>query len=254
LRSGNNPGLTRSQNLVTMGLSNNFYNFSSAGLPVPVPAPTTPVLGVSPLNTRTDPLAGFDEKRVNPYIQNFNLEIQREIAKNLTFEARYIGSKGTKLYGGTSLNDVNIFAQGAGETLLQAFNETRAGQDAPLFDLLLRGLQLNPGQTVGQNGITGSAALRQSTLDTDLPGERPGRKLCQFPQHHDVCDDDGCRRNYQKRRPSRQLARRESAIRRRRDEHESRQLDLSLHEFAGDQAIVSRLRELIRIHMEPDAG
>src|SRR6185436_3623842 len=92
------------------------------------------------------------------------LEIQREVAKNLTFEARYIGSKGTKLYGGTSLNDVNIFASAAGQTLLDAFNQTRAGQDAPLFDLLLRGLQLNPGQTVGANGVTGSAALRQNTL------------------------------------------------------------------------------------------
>src|SRR5262249_11996097 len=57
-----------------------------------------------------------------------------------------------------------IFAQGAGETLLQAFNETRAGLDAPLFNQLLNGLQLNAGQTVGQNGVTGSAALRQSTL------------------------------------------------------------------------------------------
>jgi hypothetical protein len=164
IASGNNPGLTATQNLVTMGLSNNFYNFSSANLPVPVPAPTTPVLGVSPFNTRTDPLAGFDQNRVNPYTQNFNLEIQREIAKNLTFEARYIGSKGTKLFGGISLDDVNIFAKGANETLLQAFNETRAGQDAPLFNQLLNGLQLNAGQTVGQNGITGSAALRQSTL------------------------------------------------------------------------------------------
>src|SRR5205814_2299048 len=127
-------------------------------------SPTSAVLGVSPLNTRTDPLAGFDENRVNPYVQNYNLEIQREIAKNLTFEARYVGSKGTKLYGGVSLNDVNIFAKGAGETLLQAFNETRAGLDAPLFDLMLKGLSLNAGQVVGTNGVTGSAALRQSTL------------------------------------------------------------------------------------------
>src|SRR6185503_10276223 len=50
------------------------------------------------------------------------------------------------------------------QTLLDAFNQTRAGQDAPLFDQLLRGLQLNVGQTVGANGVTGSAALRQSTL------------------------------------------------------------------------------------------
>jgi hypothetical protein len=163
IASGNNPGLTATQNLVTLGLSNNFYNLASGTLPVPVPTPTSAVLGVSPFNTRTDPLAGFDNNRVNPYTQNYNIEIQREIAKNLTFQARYIGSKGTKLYGGVSLNDVNILAQGAGETLLQAFNETRAGLDAPLFDVMLKGLSLNAGQVVGQGGITGSAALRQST-------------------------------------------------------------------------------------------
>jgi hypothetical protein len=61
------------------------------------------------------------------------------------------------------LDDVNILASGAGQTLLDAFNQTRAGGDAPLFDKLLNGLQLNAGQTVGANGVTGSAALRQNT-------------------------------------------------------------------------------------------
>ena len=59
------------------------------------------------------------------------LEIQRELAKNLTLEARYIGSKGTKLYGGISINDVNILLRPA-DRLLDAFNITRAGGDAPL--------------------------------------------------------------------------------------------------------------------------
>jgi hypothetical protein len=129
---------------------------------VPVPAPTT----VKPLTpetfyTRSNPLTGFDNNRVNPYIQNFNVEIQRELAKNLTFEARYVGSKGTKLYGGVSLNDVNIFENG----LLNAFNITRQGADAPLFDQMLKGLVLNAGQpAVGTGGVTGSAALRQNAI------------------------------------------------------------------------------------------
>jgi hypothetical protein len=115
------------------------------------------------LNTRINPLAGFDENRVNPYVQNYNLELQHEFAKNLTFEARYIGSKGSKLYGGISLNGVNILAQAGGQTLLDAFNQTRLGLDAPLFDLMLKGLVVNTGQSaVGTNGVTGSAALRQN--------------------------------------------------------------------------------------------
>jgi hypothetical protein len=146
-------------------LGNTYFNFASSNLPIPVPAPTIKPLGVEPFNTRTQPLVGFDDNRVNPYIQNFNIEIQRELAKNLTLEARYIGSKGTKLFGGVSLNDVNIFAQAAGQTMLDAFNMTRAGGDAPLFDLMLRGLVMNTGQAaVGSSGVTGSAALRQNTL------------------------------------------------------------------------------------------
>jgi TonB-dependent receptor-like protein/carboxypeptidase family protein len=168
--SGNNPGLSFNQSLTTLGLGNKFFNFASPDLPIPVPEPT----GVKPLTpqglyTRTDPLVGFDDHRVNPYVQNFNLEIQRELAKNLTFEARYIGSKGTKLYGGVSLDDMNIFAQGAGQTLLDAFNQTRAGGDAPLFDLMFKGLVVNTGQSaVGTNGVTGSAAIRQNSTFRQL--------------------------------------------------------------------------------------
>ena len=163
IASGNNPGLTYTQNLTTLGLGTTYFNFASPNLPIPVPAPT----GIKPLTpqgfyVRTDPLGGFDDQRVNPYVQNFNLEIQRELAKNLTFEARYIGTKGTKLFGGVSLNGVNIRAQAGGQTLLDAFNQTRTGGDAPLFDLMLKGLTINPGQTVG-SGVSGSAALRQNT-------------------------------------------------------------------------------------------
>ena len=89
------------------------------------------------------------------------------MAKNLTFEARYIGSKGTHLYGGISINDVNIYEN----KILEAFNITRAGGDAHLFDQILNGIQLNAGTnaSLGQgvvNGttLTGSAALRANTI------------------------------------------------------------------------------------------
>jgi hypothetical protein len=84
------------------------------------------------------------------------------LAKNLTLEARYIASKSTKLLVGIPLNDVNIFEN----RFLEAFNATRAGDNASMFDQMLRGL--NFGTTTGPlvvNGttVTGSAALRQNT-------------------------------------------------------------------------------------------
>ena len=98
LFTGNNPGLSYAQNFTTLGIGAQFFNFSSPNLPVPMPAPTNvKPLAIEPFDVRANSLSGFDDNRVNPYIQNFNLEIQRELAKNLTLEARYVGSKGTRL-------------------------------------------------------------------------------------------------------------------------------------------------------------
>jgi Carboxypeptidase regulatory-like domain len=191
IASGNNPGLSFNQNFTTLAQQNpaglfntKYFNFASSDLPIPVPSPT----GIKPLTpqgfyVRTDPLVGFDDNRVNPYTQNFNLEIQREIAKNLTFEARYIGTKGTKLFGGLSLNDMNIYAQADGQTLLDAFNVTRRGGNAPLFDRLLKGITLNAGTNaaLGQGvvdgvNVTGSAALRtNATFRTFLANGNVGQ-------------------------------------------------------------------------------
>lgn len=165
---GNNPGLSYAQNFNTLGIGNQFFNFSSPNLPVPVPSPTgVKPLAQEPFDVRTNALLGFDDHRVNPYVQNYNLEIQRELANNLTFEARYIGSKGTHLYGGISINDVNIYENG----ILNAFNTTRAGGDAQLFNDILNGITLNPGTNAGLGQgvvdgrtLTGSAALRANTI------------------------------------------------------------------------------------------
>lgn len=168
LFTGNNPGLTYAQNFATLGVGATYFNFSSPNLPIPIPPPTSvKPLTPEPFDVRTNSLTGYDDNRVNPYIQNFSLEIQRELARNFTIEARYIGSKGTRLYGGVSINDVNIFENG----ILNAFNITRAGGNAPLFDQILNGIELNRGTnaSLGQgvvNGTTlaGSAALRANTI------------------------------------------------------------------------------------------
>src|SRR5262245_58029547 len=155
LFTGNNPGLSYAQNFATLGIGNQAFTFSSPNLPVPLPAPTNvKPLSVEPFDIRTNSLSGFDDNRVNPYIQNYNLEIQREPAKNLTLEARYIGSKGTHLYGRISLNETNIYENG----LLNAFNITTQGGNAPLFDQILNGIMLNAGTnaSLGQGVVNGT--------------------------------------------------------------------------------------------------
>src|SRR5262249_835121 len=93
----------------------------------------------------------------NPYAQNFNLELQRELVRNLTLEVRYVGTKGTKLPGTINLNSSIIVENG----LMEALRITREGGNAPLFDTMLKGLNFAGIGTVGVNGLSGSSALRR---------------------------------------------------------------------------------------------
>lgn len=127
---------------------------------LPIAQPITTALQPIPVTDRTLTLEMFDH--ISPYIQNFNLEVQHEIAKNLIVDIRYVGTKGTKLWGNVELNNVDVFKNG----LLTAFNQTRAGQDALLFDQMLKGVNLGNG-VVGPT-LSGSAALRSNSTTRSL--------------------------------------------------------------------------------------
>jgi hypothetical protein len=133
-------------------------------LPIPerLPSGKLPVIPVDQPVTGSNVFA-FDPHLVNPYIQNFNFEIQRELRPNLTFEVRYVGTKGTKLYPNVgqfslNINTPNVFENG----ILEAFNVTRSGGDAALFNDMLRGFNLGMG-TINGTTVTGSASLRNSS-------------------------------------------------------------------------------------------
>ncbi|MBI4473039.1 MAG: TonB-dependent receptor [Acidobacteria bacterium] len=108
---------------------------------------------------RTKGIEAFDNDFVTPYVQNWNLEIQRSLSPNLSLAVRYIGSKGTKLEGEVATNEVNIFENG----ILDAFNITRSGGNAPLFDKMLMGLNVTGAGVVNGTTLTGSQAFRIST-------------------------------------------------------------------------------------------
>ena len=252
---GNNPGLSYRRPSRLSELGAQFFNFSSPNLPVPIPLPTSvKPLAMEPFDVRANSLFGFaDNHRVNPYIQNFNFEIQRELAKNLTFEARYIGSKGTRLYGGISINDVNIYENG----ILDAFNITRAGGNAPLFDQMSErnhaecGNQRRPWTRRRQRNDSDrfGGVAREHHLQ-NFSRQRKCRSVRQRAEYIDDRDRQS-RRASLKEWISRQLHRRESSICVRSHGHQSRQLDLPFDEHAGDQTLVAWLHQLICLHMEP---
>jgi hypothetical protein len=140
-----------------------YTNLQNLALPIlqqyaPLTAP--PING-----QRSDTLSVYSSNRSTPYVQNFNFEIQRAISETFTLDAAYVGSKGTRLFGGRNLDVTNIYSQAAGQTLLDAFNATRAGLNAPYFDKLLNGINIGGGaSTVNGTSETGSMALRQNSI------------------------------------------------------------------------------------------
>ncbi len=150
-------GLAPGTNLVPQPVPTTYTNLATVAnlLPVQKTAPLQPI----PLTDRTQDLYLFDTNYVIPYIQNFNFELQRELSKDLSFDIRYVGTKGSKLYAGQSINEVNIFDNG----ILNAFNVTRNGGNDPLFDKMLAGLNVAGFGVVNGTTLTGSAALRQNT-------------------------------------------------------------------------------------------
>ena len=135
-----------------------YWNLANAPLPfTPQFQPFTPV----PLDDpRALTMNIYEPNRVVPVIQNMNLSIQRELGANFLLDVAYAGSRSTKLWGNINQNYVKIFENG----FLEAFNETRAGRNAPLFDRMLMGLNFggNIG-TVNGTTVTGSQALRLYT-------------------------------------------------------------------------------------------
>src|SRR5690606_19087706 len=84
----------------------------------------------------------FDENWKTPYIQNFTLGVTRDIARNLTLDLRYIGTRAIGTLGIVNLNEPNVFYNPA---LFDALTEARAGGDPEILDQVFLGLNLNPG-------------------------------------------------------------------------------------------------------------
>jgi len=132
---------------------------SLGNITLPIPQQFAPLQPVPPDGPRADAVAAAVPNRVAPYTQNYNLELQRELARDLTLSVGYVGTKSTKLWNATPLNTVEIFNNG----FLDAFNTTRAGGNAKLFDDMLRGLNIPGAGVVNGTTVTGSAALRAYT-------------------------------------------------------------------------------------------
>jgi hypothetical protein len=160
---GSNPGMNTTISFTSgspLSLSN-----------VALPYSPGQALATVPLTDRTQTLRVFDTGLRNQYYQNWNFSLQREISKDSVLSVRYIGTKGTKLLSGVNLNTDDIISNG----FLNAFNVTRSGGNAPLFNQLFMGLNVPGRGAVNGTTITGSDYARaNSTMQSYMANGNVG--------------------------------------------------------------------------------
>lgn len=124
------------------------------------PNPTDPSTGL-PFRgniAETFEFRAVDRNLRTPYVQQWNLGAQFEVMKNLLVEARYVGSRGTKLLQATSftqgydLNDPNT-----PDFIFERFNRAYVAAGNPLG-------ALNAGSTARARGLGRAFGFANSTL------------------------------------------------------------------------------------------
>lgn len=124
-----NDGL--SQGVTLNGISG---TISGAGR-VPVAAPAFKVPRTIAENIVLDSgsaLFAIDPDFRTPYVQQWNIGIEREIMRDTAFEVRYVGNHGIKLTRGLDLNQVRVLDNGFLEDFRRAeFNLTNCGRLNP---------------------------------------------------------------------------------------------------------------------------
>jgi Carboxypeptidase regulatory-like domain len=131
----------------------------------PLPTGTSVPFQPLPLNapgSRTGTISGYADDWKTPYIQSFNLSIQRELTKSLTFDVGWVGNHAVHLQGNHNINDVNVQENG----LLAAFNAVRRGDDnVDLMEQIFKGVNFGTQAAPKRVGVEVTAAqgLRQST-------------------------------------------------------------------------------------------
>jgi hypothetical protein len=145
-----------------------------------VPPITTPTL-TFPFRARdifstTDPgfaIFTIDPDLKTPYVQQWNIGVQREVFGDMVAEVRYVGNRGTKLTRGVDINQQRIFAGG----FFEDFQRAR-------FNFLNCGGRVNPtaAQCANRQPLQvlpsfGAFALNQQTFLTAVRQGEPARAL-----------------------------------------------------------------------------
>jgi hypothetical protein len=108
---GANPGIqidvNRNYELGNLGPAPVLLRDEARLTPAPLVAPEYPISDII-----TGDISVFDPDLKIPYSQTWSAGFQRQLGKNMAFEARYIGSRGRDLWVDYNVNEVNIGSNG----------------------------------------------------------------------------------------------------------------------------------------------
>jgi hypothetical protein len=146
---GGAPGAISNATIDFVALGNPALNLSDIPTLVPL-KPTNPVLPGGTLGapySRALTYTSFDPNYTTPYIQNFTLSLTHQLRRNITVDLRYAGTQAKKQIGlgffgqnTINLNTPNVFYN---TELFSALETVRRGGEAPLFDQMFAGMNLN---------------------------------------------------------------------------------------------------------------
>lgn len=145
-----NKGTTQSLSAVPGGAG-----FPLSGLNLASTAPSLSVFPSSygfPLPESDFTFAGFNTmyyvnpNLASPYVQNWNIGVQRELPSRVVLEVRYIGNKSTHMWHYQNVGEVNIFENGFLPQFNQAYKNLTVNQAN------------GKGNTFANNGLPGQAA------------------------------------------------------------------------------------------------
>jgi hypothetical protein len=80
---------------------------------------------------QTEAVNGFEPDLKTGYAQSWSASFQREITKDMVFEARYVGTRGVKLWQQMNLNEVNVIENGFLNEFRLAQQNLQANLNAP---------------------------------------------------------------------------------------------------------------------------
>lgn len=173
-----NGGSVQSQ-----ALSPGQAGFTAGGLTLASPTPT--LVTNPPAFATTLPesdftfasgVYGINPNLRQPYVQNWTFGIQREIAPNTVFEARYVGNKSTRMWHYYAVQETDIFHNGFLQEFINAQNNLNINTAAGKTGFANNGL---PGQvalpimSTAFGGAT-SSTFTNGTFITDLQTGQAG--------------------------------------------------------------------------------